>query len=148
MTEYLSWGCRTVTAEVRVPKVNETAIGCTGVVGGRALIVTMLSTEAPAACLPKGTFFDSVARSVIIAFETVGELDLSSSMPLAQYGAAFETVFSFFDIGWPLSGEDAWDPIITGWDKEGGGGRGACGEKVLLKTSANCTRGQAPFYYE
>jgi len=131
-----------------VSKVDKAAIGCTGVVGGRALVVTVLSTEAPTACLPKGAFFDSVTRSVIIAFETVGELDLSSSASLAQYGTVFQTVFSLFDIGWPLSGEDTWDPIITGWNKEGGGGRGTCGKKVLLEASANRTRGKASFHYE
>jgi len=41
-----------------------------------------------------------------------------------------------------------WDPIITGWKKEGRGGRRTCGEKVLLETSADRTRGKVPFYYK
>jgi len=131
-----------------MPKIDEAVIGCTGVVGGGALVVSVLSTEAPTACLPKGAVFDNVTRSVIIAFEAVGELDLSSLVPLAKYSMVFQTIFSFFDVRWSLGGEDAWDPIITGWKKEGGGGRGTCGEKVLLKASANRTRSKASFYYK
>jgi len=129
-----------------MPKIDEAAIGCTGIVGGGALVVSVLSTEAPTACLPKGAVFDNVTRSIVIAFEAVGELDLSSPAPLAKYGTVFQTIFSFFDIRWSLGGEDAWDPIITGWKKEGRGGRGTCGEKVLLKVSTNCTRSKASFY--
>jgi len=104
-----------------MPKIDKAAIGCTGIVGGGALVVSMLSTEAPMACLPKGAVFDNVARSVVIAFEAVGELDLSSPVPLAKYGTVFQNIFSSFNVGWSLGGEDAWDPIITGWKKEGGG---------------------------
>jgi len=66
-----------------VSKVDKAAIGCTGVVGGRTLIVAVLSAETPTACLPEGAFFDDMARSVVIAPETVGELDLSSPTLLA-----------------------------------------------------------------
>ena len=82
----------------------------------------------------------------MIAFEAVGELNLSSSTPLAQYGVAFQTVFSLFNIKWPLSGEYAWDLIITGWNKEGGGGRRARSEEVLLETSANRARSKTSLH--
>jgi len=130
-----------------MPKIDEAAIGCTGIVGGGALVVSVLSTKAPTAHLPKGAVFDNMTRSVVIAFEAVGELDLSSPVPLAKYSTIFQTIFSF-DIRWSLGSEDVWDPIITGWKKEGGGGRGTCGEKVLLKASANRTRSKASFYYK
>jgi len=75
----------------------------------------------------------------MIALEAIGELE-SSPTSLAEDSAVLITVFSFFNIGWPLSGENAWDPIITGGKEESGRGRGMCGEKVLLEASSYSTR--------
>ena len=131
-----------------MPKVNKVAINTAGIMRGGTIVVSMLGTKTPAASLPKGAIFDNVTRSVVVAFETIGELDLSSSTPLAKYGAVFQAVFSFFDIRWTLGGENAWDPIIMGGKKESGGGRGTCGKEVLLETGTDCTRSKASFHYE
>ena len=110
--------------------------------------MSMLGAKTPVAGLPKGAFFDPVAGCVLVAPETVWENDLVSLMPLAKYGATFQTVFSFLDIRWALGSKNMWDPIITGWYKEGRGGRGTCGKEMLLKTGADCTGGKSPFYYK
>ena len=131
-----------------MPKVDKAVINTAGVMRGGALIVSVLGAEAPAASLPQGAVFDDVTRGIMVAFETVGELDLSSPTPLAEYGAVFKIVFSFFDIGWSLGSKNTWDLIITSWIKKGGGGRGTCGKKVLLEVGANCTRSKTLFYYK
>ena len=131
-----------------MPKVNEAAVNCTGVVRRGALIVSVLSTEAPAARLPEGTVFDNMAGSVVIALETVRELELSSLTPFTKHGVSFKTVFSFFDIRWALGSEDTWDPIITGGKKEGGGGRRTRGKEMLLEASANRTRSETSLHCE
>ena len=89
-----------------------------------------------------------MTRGVVIAFETIGKLDLSSPTPLAKYGTVFQIVFSFFDVRWALGGEDAWDLVIMGQKKKGGGGRGMCSEEVLLEAGADCTGSETSFYYE
>jgi len=143
-----SWGCRTVATKIGVPKVDEAMVSCTGVMGAGAFVVSVLSTKAPAACLPKGALLDPMTRCILIAPETVREGDLVPPTPLAKYSAAFQTVFSFFDIRWTLGSKNAWNPIITGGNKESGGGRGMCGKEVLLETGADCTGGKVSFYYE
>ena len=146
MTKKSSQSCQTVTAEVGVSKIDETPISSARVMGGGALVVSMLSTKTPTACLPKRALLNPMTGCILIALEAVWEDDVVSSMPLAKHGAVFQTVFSFFDIRWTLGGENAWYPIIMGWKKESGGGRGASGQEVLLKASANCTRGKALFH--
>ena len=108
--------------------------------------MSVLGAKTPAASLPKGAIFNNMTRSVVVALETIGELDLSSLTPLAKYGVAFQIVFSFFDIQWTLGSENAWDLIITGGKKESGRGRGMCGKKVLLKTGADCTGSKTLFH--
>ena len=131
-----------------MPKVDKAVISATRVMRGRAIVVSMLGTKTPAASLPKGAIFDNMTRSVMVALETIGELDLSSSTPLSKYDAIFQTVFSFFNIRWTLGGENMWDPIIMGGKKESGGGRGTRGKKVLLETSTDCTGSKASFHYK
>jgi len=48
-----------------------------------AIIMCMLGAEAPAACLPEGTFLLNVIWTRLVVFEAVGELGFASSMPLA-----------------------------------------------------------------
>ena len=110
--------------------------------------MSMLSAEAPAACLPKRALLDPITWCVLIAPETIWEDDVVSLTLLTEYGMVLQAVFSFFNIRWTLGGENAWDPIITGWKEKGGGGRGTYGKKVLLETGANRTRGKTSFYYE
>jgi len=129
-------------------EVDETAVNAAGIIRGGALVVSVLGAEAPAASLPQGTVFDDVTRGVVVALETVGELDLSSPASLAKYSTVFKTFFSFFDVGWTLGGEDAWDPIITGGKEESGGGRGTCSKKVLLKAGADSTGSKMSFHYK
>ena len=131
-----------------MPKIDEAVVDTAGIVGGGALVVSVLGTKAPVAGLPKRAIFNDVTRSVVVAFKTVGELDLSSPTLLAKYGAVFKTVFSLFNIGWALGSKNSWNPIITGRKKESGRGRGMRGEKVLLKTGVDRTRSKTSFYYE
>ena len=104
-----------------MPKVDKAVINTAGIMRGGTIVVSVLGTKTPAAGLPKGAIFDNVTRSVMVALETVGELNLSSLTPLAKYSAVFQTVFSFFNVRWALGGENVWDPIITGGKKESGG---------------------------
>jgi len=124
-----------------MPKVDEAVVNTAGVVGRGALVVSMLSAKTPMTGLPKGTVFDNVTRGVVIAFETIRELNLSSPTLLAKYCAASPTVFSFFDVRWTLGSENAWDLIITGREKEGRWGRGMCCKEMLLKMSSYRTGG-------
>jgi len=90
-----------------MPEVNEAAINTAGIMGGGTIIVSVLGAKTPATSLPKGAIFDDMTRSVMIALETVRELDLSSPTLLTEYSAVFQTVFSFFNIRWTLGSEDA-----------------------------------------
>jgi len=129
-----------------VPKVDEAAVNCTGVVRRGAVVVGMLSTKAPMASLPQGTLLDSMTRRVLMAPKAVWEDDVISSTSLPKYSAVFHTIFSFFDVRWALGGENVWDPITTGRKKECGGGRRTCSEEVLLEVSANCTGSKSLLY--
>jgi len=131
-----------------MPKVNEAVVNCARKVGGGAVVMSMLSAETPAAGLPEGAFFDPMTRIVVVALETVQERERGSPTSFTKHCTAIQIVFPFFHIGWSLSGKDAWDPIIMGGKKEGRGGRGACGEEVLLETSLYCAGGQTSFYHK
>jgi len=131
-----------------MPKVDKTAVSHTRIMGGGTLVVSMLGTKTPATSLPKGTVFNDMTRSVMVTFETVGELDLSSSALFTKYGVVFQTLFSFFDIGWTLGSENARDLIIMGGKEESGGGRGMRGKKVLLEVGVDGTGSKASLYYE
>jgi len=116
--------------------------------GGGALIMSMLSTEAPTACLPKGAFFDPVTRCVLVTPEAVWEDYLVSSTSLPKYDAVFQIVFPFLNIRWALGGENAWNPIIMGGKEKSGGGRGMCGEEVLLEVGVDRAGGKMSFHYK
>jgi len=49
----------------------------------------MLSTEAPVASLPEGTFFNPMTGVVLTAPEAVWELDFGPLMPLSKHHAMF-----------------------------------------------------------
>ena len=110
--------------------------------------MSVLGAKTPATSLLEGAVLNDMTRGVMVASETVGELDLSSSTPFTKHSAVFQTIFSFFDIGWALGSENAWDPIITGGKEESGGGRRAHGKKVLLEAGADSAGSKASFYYE
>ena len=122
MAKYTSRGSGAVTPEVGVPKIDEAAIGAAGVMGGGALIVSVLGAKTPPAGLPQGALFDCVPGLVGTAPETVGELGFGTMSPLAQDSLALQVVFPRLHIGWPLSGEDAWD-MLGARRKAGGRGR-------------------------
>jgi len=90
-----------------VSKVDKGAVSCIGVVGGGTLVVSMLSTEAPAACLPKGALLDPVTGCILIAPEAIWKDDIVSLASLTKYSAVLQIVFSFFDIRWTLGGKNA-----------------------------------------
>jgi len=58
MTKMSSWSCHTITAKVRMPKINKATINVAGDVGGRAVIMGVLSAKTPATSLPKGALLD------------------------------------------------------------------------------------------
>ena len=123
-----------------MPKVDETAVGAARVVGGGALIVSVLSAKAPPASLPQGAFFDRVPWLISTALEAIRELGFGSMPPLAQNSAALQVVFSWLHVGWPLSGENAGDALTAGGKGSGyRRGRGTSDEEVLLEASANGT---------
>ena len=127
-------------------KIDKATISGTRVMGGRTLVVSMLGTKTPAAGLPKGAFFNPMTGCILIAPETVGEDNVISPTSLAKHSTIFQTVFSFFDIGWTLGGENTWNSMRG--KKESGGGRGTCGEEVLLEASVDCARGETSLYYK
>jgi len=131
-----------------VSKVDKAVINTAGVMRGGAFVVSMLSAEAPVACLPKRALLDPMTRCILIALETVREDDVISPTSLAKHSAIFQTVFSFFNIRWTLGSENAWDPIITGGKKESGGRRGTHGKKVLLEAGTDCTGSKVSFHYK
>ena len=71
-----------------MPKVDKAAVSCARSVGGGAIVVSMLSAEAPAASLPEGALFNPMTGVVLTAPKAVWELDLGSSMLLAKYSMA------------------------------------------------------------
>ena len=109
MAEYSSWGGGAIASEIGVPKVDEAAIGAARVMGGGALIVSVLGAKTPPAGLPQGALFNHVPGLVSAAPEAIGELGLGSMSPLAQNSAALQVILSWFYVGWPLSCENTWN---------------------------------------
>jgi len=72
-----------------MPKVDKAAINTAGIMGRGTLVVSVLGAETPATSFPKGEILNDVTQSVMVAFETIRELDLSSPTPLTKYCAAF-----------------------------------------------------------
>ena len=66
-----------------MPEIDEAAIGATGVMGGGALIMSMLGAETPLAGLLQGAFLNRMPGLVSAASEAVGELGFGTMSPLA-----------------------------------------------------------------
>ena len=132
-----------------MPKVDEAAIGAAGVMGGGALIVSVLGAKTPPASLPQGALLDGMSGLVSAAPEAVGKLGFGAMPPLAQDSPALQVIFSRLYVGWPLSGEDARD-VLVARRKEGGRGRrwGAGDEEVLLEAGTNGARRKAALHCE
>jgi len=57
--------------------------------GGGILVVSVLSTKAPMASLPKGAFFGPVIRTILVALKTIQECEFGSPTSLAKYTTTF-----------------------------------------------------------
>ena len=62
---------------------NGTKLGVALLMGSGAIIMRMLGTKTPAACLPEGTLLLDVVGVRLVAFEAIGELGFASPTPLA-----------------------------------------------------------------
>ena len=102
-----------------MPEVDKAAIGAAGVVGGGALVVSMLGAETPLTSLPQGALFDCMPGLVGAAPEAVRKLGLGPMSPFAQDSAALQVVLSWPYIRWPLGSKDAQD-VLTAGRKESG----------------------------
>jgi len=81
------------------------------IMGGRAVVVSVVDAKTPSTILPQGTVPFGVVRLLVATFETIGEGGALVLVSLVFWdGACFQTVFSF-DITplvfwWSLSSED------------------------------------------
>jgi len=71
-----------------MPEVNKAVVNRAGKVGGRAIVVSMLSTETPTTSLPKRAIFDRVTWGILIAFKAIWESDFISPAPFTKYHTA------------------------------------------------------------
>ena len=83
VTKQSGRGRQTITAKVRVPKVNEASVSRARVMGGGAIVMSMLGAKTPATSLPKGAIFDDVTRNILVASEAVWKLECSSPTSFA-----------------------------------------------------------------
>ena len=80
MAKQVSGGGRAIAPEVGVPEIDEAVIGTAGVVGGGALIVSMLGAKIPLTGLPQGAFFDCMSRLISTAPKAIWEFWLCPMM--------------------------------------------------------------------
>ena len=66
-----------------MPKVDKAMVALARVVGGGALVISVLGTEAPPAGLPQGAFLNHMPRLISAAPEAIGELGFGPMTPLA-----------------------------------------------------------------
>jgi len=62
---------------------DSTVLSIALLMGAVAVVMHVLSTEAPTAHLPEGALLLDMVRAQLIAFEAIGELGFASSMSLA-----------------------------------------------------------------
>jgi len=70
-------------SKIGVSSGDSTKLGVTLLVRDVTVVVRMLGTKAPAACLPEGTLLLNVIGTRLVAFETIRELGFASLVPLA-----------------------------------------------------------------
>jgi len=95
-----------------VPLRDDTGIFDALIMGGRAVVVSVVNAETPSTVLPQGAIPFSVVGLFVVAFETVRERGALALVSLVfQDGVCFETVLSFdvapLVLGWPLGSENA-----------------------------------------
>ena len=83
-------------------EIDKVVIGTAGVMGGRALVVSMLGAKTPLASLPQGAFFDSVPRLVSTAPEAIGELGLGHVLPFSQNSTTLQVILSWLYVLQPF----------------------------------------------
>ena len=82
------------------------------IMGGRAVVVSMVDAEAPLIVLPQGAVPLGVVGLLVATFEAIGEGGVLALVSLVfRDGTCLQTVFSF-DVAplvfwWPLSSKDA-----------------------------------------
>jgi len=95
-----------------VPLGDNTGVLDALIMGGRAIVMSMVNTKTPPAVFPQGAIPFGVVGLFVAAFKAVGEGGALTLVSLIFWDSAcFKAVFSF-DItplvfGWPLSGENA-----------------------------------------
>jgi len=95
-----------------MPLGDNTGVLDTLVMGGGAIVVSVVDLEAPSTVLPQGTVPFSVVGLFVATFETIGEGSLFALVSLVFWdGAQLQTIFAFdvtpLVFWWPLSSEDA-----------------------------------------
>ena len=95
-----------------MPFRDNTSVFDALIMGGRAVVVSMVDAEAPLTVLPQGAVPLGVVRLLVATFKAIGEGGALALVSLVFWdGACLQTVFSF-DIAplvfwWPLSSGDA-----------------------------------------
>ena len=105
-------GDRAVIANHQMPLGDDTGVFDALIVGGRAIIMGVVDTEAPPTILPQGAIPFSMIWLFVATFEAVGEGGTFVLVSLVfRNGAQLQTVFAFdvtpLVFWWPLSSEDA-----------------------------------------
>jgi len=100
-----------VVADHRVPFGDNAGVLDTLVMGGGAVVVSMVNAETPPAVFPQGAVPFGVVGFFVAAFKAVGEGGALTLVSLFFWDSTcFEAVFSFdvtpLVFGWPLSGEN------------------------------------------
>jgi len=100
-----------VVADHGMPLGDDAGVFDTLVMGSRAVVVSVVNAETPAAILPQGAIPFSMVGFFVAAFKAVGEGGALSFVGLAfGDGAYFEAIFSFdvtpLIFGWSLSSEN------------------------------------------
>jgi len=100
-----------VVADQWMPLGDDAGVLDTLIMGGGAIVVSMVNTEAPSAVLPQGTVPFGVVGLLVTTFETIGEGGTLALVSLAFWDSAcLQTVFAFnvtpLVFRWPLSSKD------------------------------------------
>ena len=95
-----------------MPFRDDASVFDTLIMGGRAVVMSMVNAEAPSTVLPQGAVPLGMVGLLVATFEAIGEGGALALVSLVfRDGVCLQTVFSF-DIAplvfwWPLSSEDA-----------------------------------------
>jgi len=101
-----------VVANHWVPFGDDAGIFDALVMGGGAVVVSVVNTETPSTVLPQGAIPFGMVRLLVATFEAIREGGALVLVSLVLWDSTcFEAIFSFdvtpLVFGWPLSGENA-----------------------------------------